>query len=57
MYADSQTQAEAARVLLSGSISGLNPGDALAAVMPTTPLWGEVRSGQLLVSLSGSGSR
>jgi ferric-dicitrate binding protein FerR (iron transport regulator) len=57
VYADSQTQAEASRVLLSGSISGLNPGDALAAVMPTTPLRGEVRSGQLLVSLSGSGSR
>ncbi len=57
VYADSRTQAEASRVLLSGSISGLNPGDALAAVLPTTPLRGEVRSGQLVVSLSGSESR
>jgi hypothetical protein len=56
VYANSRTQAEASRVLLSGSISGLNPGDALAAVLPTTPLRGEVRGGKLVVSLGGSDS-
>jgi len=55
VYADSQTQSEASRVLLSGSISGLTPGDALAAVLPTTPLRGEVRGGEMLVSLSPAG--
>jgi len=52
VYADAATQAEAARVMLSGSISGLNPDQALAAVLPTTPLRSELRNGQLFVSLS-----
>jgi ferric-dicitrate binding protein FerR (iron transport regulator) len=52
VYADAATQAQAARVMLSGSISGLSPDQALAAVLPTTPLRSEVRNGQLLVSLS-----
>jgi hypothetical protein len=52
VYADAATQAQAARVMLSGSISGLSPDQALAAVLPTTPLRGELRNGQLLVSLS-----
>jgi ferric-dicitrate binding protein FerR (iron transport regulator) len=52
MYADAQAQAEASRVRLSGSIAGLSPDDALAAVLPTTPLRSELRSGQLFVTLS-----
>jgi hypothetical protein len=52
VYADAATQAEAVRVMLSGSISGLSPDQALAAVLPTTPLRSEMRNGQLLVSLS-----
>jgi len=56
VYADAATQAEAARVILSGSISGLSPDQALAAVLPTTPLHSQLRDGQLLVSLSAASS-
>lgn len=56
VYADAATEAEAARVMLSGSISGLSPDQALAAVLPTTPLHSQVRDGQLLVSLSAASS-
>jgi ferric-dicitrate binding protein FerR (iron transport regulator) len=52
VYADAQTQEQASQVHLSGSIAGLSPDDALAAVLPTTPLRIEKRDGQLLVSLS-----
>jgi len=52
VYADAQARAEAERVLLNGSISGLSPEEALAAVLPTTPLRSELRNGQLVVSLS-----
>jgi hypothetical protein len=52
VYADAATQSEAARVILSGSISGLTPDQALAAVLPTTPLRSQMLNGQLLVSLS-----
>jgi hypothetical protein len=55
VYADAATQAEADRVRLSGSVAGLSPDAALAAVLPTTPLRCEMRSGQLLVSLASSG--
>ena len=51
VYADAQAQAEASRVTLSGSIAGLSPEDALEAVLPTTTLRSELRSGQLIVSL------
>lgn len=52
VYATPESEAEASRVLLSGSISGLSPTEALAAVLPTTPLKVEDRSGGLFVSLS-----
>ncbi len=52
VYATPQSEAEASQVLLSGSISGLSPTEALAAVLPTTPLKVEDRGGRLVVSLS-----
>lgn len=54
VYDDAQAQADAERVLLNGSISGLSPEEALAAVLPTTPLRSEMRNGQLVVSLSAA---
>ena len=54
VYAGPAAQAEADRVLLNGSISGLSPEDALAAVLPTTPLRSDMRNGQLVVSLSSA---
>lgn len=55
VYADAAAQKEADRVLLNGSISGLSPDEALAAVLPTTPLRSDMRNGQLVVSLSPAG--
>lgn len=55
VYADAATQAQADRVMLSGSIAGLSPDQAVAAVLPTTPLRCEMRDGQLLVSLGAAG--
>ncbi len=54
VFASAETQAEASRVQLSGSIAGLSPDAALAAVLPTTPLRGEMRNGKLLVSFSSA---
>jgi ferric-dicitrate binding protein FerR (iron transport regulator) len=54
VFDSAASQAEAARVRLSGSIAGLSPENALAAVLPTTPLRSELRSGQLLVSFSSA---
>ncbi len=54
MFASPESEAEASRVLLSGSIAGLAPEDALTAVLPTTPLRGELRDGQLLVSINSA---
>ncbi len=51
VYADAQTQEQASKVLLSGSIAGLRPDEALAAVLPTTPLRSRMQDGQLVVSL------
>ncbi len=53
VFANPESEAEASRVQLSGSIAGLAPEDALAAVLPTTPLRGELRDGQLVVAFNG----
>jgi ferric-dicitrate binding protein FerR (iron transport regulator) len=49
-FATPQVQAQAARVMLSGSIAGLDPEEALAAVLPTTPLRSREVEGKLVVS-------
>jgi ferric-dicitrate binding protein FerR (iron transport regulator) len=52
VFASAESAAEARRAVLSGSIAGLNPDNALAAVMPTTSLKSTERDGQLVVELA-----
>ena len=54
VFASPQIEAEASRVILSGSIEGLGPAAALTAVLPTTPLRGEERDGQLVISFAAA---
>jgi ferric-dicitrate binding protein FerR (iron transport regulator) len=49
-FATPQAETQAARVMLSGSIAGLNPQDALAAVLRTTPLRSQEVDGQFVIS-------
>jgi len=49
-FASAEVEAQAAHVTLSGSIAGLNPEEALAAVLPTTPLRSQEVDGKLVVS-------
>lgn len=46
-----QSEQEATRVVLSGSVEGLAPDEALTAVLSTTPLRGTLRDGQLVIEL------
>jgi ferric-dicitrate binding protein FerR (iron transport regulator) len=46
-----QSKAEAERAVLSGSVDGLAPAEALAAVLPATSLRGEQRDGKIEISL------
>ena len=50
VFATAESEAEASRVMLSGSIEGLTPAAALTAVLSTTSLRGEDRDGKLLIS-------
>ena len=54
VFASPEIEAEASRVILSGSIEGLGPAAALTAVLPTTPLRGEERDGQLVISFAAA---
>jgi len=51
VYSTPEAQAEATRAKLSGSIAGLMPGAALAAVLPTTRLRSEREPGRIVVQL------
>jgi ferric-dicitrate binding protein FerR (iron transport regulator) len=53
VFTTAESAAEARRAVLSGSIAGLDPDDALDAVLPTTSLKGTERDGQLVIELSG----
>jgi len=53
VFTTAASAAEAKRAVLSGSIAGLDPDEALAAVLPTTSLKGTERDGQLVVELAG----
>ena len=53
VFTTAESAAEARRVVLSGSIAGLNPDEALAAVLPTTSLKGTERDGTLVIELAG----
>jgi ferric-dicitrate binding protein FerR (iron transport regulator) len=46
-----ESRAEAERAVLSGSVDGLAPAEALAAVLPTTSLRSEQRDGKIEISL------
>jgi ferric-dicitrate binding protein FerR (iron transport regulator) len=52
VFASAASAAEARRAVLSGSIAGLDPDEALAAVLPTTSLKGTERDGELVVELA-----
>ena len=53
VFATAQSAAEARRAVLSGSISGLDPDQALAAVLPATSLKSTEKDGQLIVEIAG----
>jgi ferric-dicitrate binding protein FerR (iron transport regulator) len=53
VFATAQSEAEAQRAVLSGSIVGLDPDQALAAVLPTTSLKSTEKDGQLIIEMSG----
>jgi hypothetical protein len=50
VYADSRLALEASGIMLRGSAKGLQPSDALAAVLPTTGLTYRVKDGELAVA-------
>ncbi len=50
LFATPESEAEASRVMLSGSIEGLTPEAALTAVLSTTSLRGEDQDGKLFIS-------
>jgi ferric-dicitrate binding protein FerR (iron transport regulator) len=54
VFATPDSEAEANRVVLSGSVSGLTPSEAIAAVLPTTPLRSFERNDQIVVTLGGA---
>jgi len=51
VYASPAAEEEADRAVLSGSVSGLAPADALAAVLPTTQLRSVDRDGKIEITL------
>jgi ferric-dicitrate binding protein FerR (iron transport regulator) len=51
VFATPESQAEAERAVLSGSVAGLAPAEALAAVLPTTSLRSTERDGKIEISL------
>jgi len=52
VFTSAESAAEAKRAVLSGSIVGLDPDEALAAVLPTTSLKGTERDGQLVIEMA-----
>ncbi len=52
IFATDESAAEARRAVLNGSIAGLDPDDALAAVLPTTSLKGTEKDGQLVIEMT-----
>jgi hypothetical protein len=54
VFATPESAAEARRAVLSGSVAGLNPDEALAAVLPTTSLRSTERDGKLVIEMARS---
>jgi hypothetical protein len=51
VFASAESEQEANRAVLSGSMSGLTPAEAVAAVLPTTRLRSQERADQLVIAL------
>jgi ferric-dicitrate binding protein FerR (iron transport regulator) len=51
VFATPESEAEAERAVLSGSVNGLAPAEALAAVLPTTSLRSTERDGKIEITL------
>jgi ferric-dicitrate binding protein FerR (iron transport regulator) len=51
VFANAESEAEAMHAILSGSVSGLTPSEALAAVLPTTQLRSTEHDGKIEISL------
>jgi ferric-dicitrate binding protein FerR (iron transport regulator) len=51
VFANPESEAEATRAVLSGSVTGLTPAEALAAVMPTTQLRSTDHDGKIEIAL------
>jgi ferric-dicitrate binding protein FerR (iron transport regulator) len=51
VFATPESEAEASKVVLSGSVSGLSPRDALITVLSTTRLRSSERGGRIVISL------
>jgi hypothetical protein len=51
VFATPESESEAERAVLSGSVNGLAPGEALAAVLPTTSLRSSERDGKIEIAL------
>jgi ferric-dicitrate binding protein FerR (iron transport regulator) len=51
VFATPESRAEAERAVLRGSVAGLDPAEALAAVLPTTSLRSTERDGKIEISL------
>ena len=49
MYASPEAEAEAAGIVVHGSIAGLTPAEALDAVLATTSVHAKVSGGSLVV--------
>ncbi len=54
VFASPESAAEANRAVLSGSVAGLGPDEALAAVLPTTSLRSTEVDGQLVIELAST---
>jgi hypothetical protein len=52
VFASPESEAEAAKVMLSGSVAGLAPKDALAAVLSTTRLRDTDGGDRIVISLA-----
>ena len=53
VFATRESEAEAAKVVLSGSVDGLAPKDALAAVLSTTRLRHTEADDRIVITLNG----
>jgi ferric-dicitrate binding protein FerR (iron transport regulator) len=54
VFASPESAAEARRAVLSGSVAGLGPDEALAAVLPTTSLRSTEKDGELVIEMAST---